>query len=320
MKKTTKVLLTLALAFFISGAALGIASLSAGFSYHEFAQNVEAGRFNLVGPGKWTGEMLSGLGETTQGGNTFEQDYTGVEALKLKAGRADCEIIPYDGAQWKVKGEHLPSRFRCELDGEELCVDCSETHLSFLRLPGSAAKLQLYVPRDQVLNEVDIEAGAGTITMAGSEDFLRCEQLDLECGVGEIDLRADIREEAKLEGGVGKIRMTLAGDEDDFNYKVEYGVGSVTIDGERHSGLGGDYKVDNGAKKNLKAECGVGSVEVLFEKDAASVSPGHHADVDEAAASDHHEEGSEGFSSDHYEAENAALTQEHHEEEEHSDD
>ncbi len=279
MKKTTKVLLMLALAFFIVGAALGIASLSAGFRYSEFAQNIEDGRFNLIGPAEWSKKVtseLAALPGVGGSGKTFEQTYTGVNALQLKVGRADCEIIPYDGQDWKVEGEHLNSRFDCELDDGELCVSCKGPLLSFIGTKNNTAKLKLYAPRDQILEKVDIEAGVGTVAMSEDGDFLRCDQLDLECGVGETDICADIRREAKIAGGVGEVHITLAGKEEDFNYKVEYGVGDVTIDHEKHSGIGGDYKVDNDAEKDLRIECGVGSVELNFREDSA----GHYAEDD----------------------------------------
>ncbi len=275
MKKTTKTLLLLSLAFFLSGVALGITSLCAGFNYNEFVQNVEAGRFNLGGPAR---KLADGLGALTadEKGETFEQSYTGVRALNLKVGLADCEIIPCDGEEWKVEGEHLTSRFNCKLNDGELRVECGRPFLSFIRTKNNTAKLKLYVPRDQVLEEIDIDTGVGTIAMAGDGDFLKCEELKLECGVGKASLRADIREKGKIEGGVGEVCLTLAGKEDDFNYKVEYGVGDVAIDGEKHSGLGGDYEVDNDAAKDLKVECGVGSVELLFEETAARTLTTHH--------------------------------------------
>ena len=257
MKKTTKTLLLLSLAFFLSGVALGIASLCAGFNYNEFVQNVEAGRFNLGGPAR---KLADGLGVLTadEKGKTFEQSYTGVRALNLKVGLADCEIIPCEGEEWKVEGERLNSRFSCKLDDGELCVDCGRALLSFIRTKSNTAKLKLYAPRDQVLEEIDIDAGVGTVAMSGDS------------------LRADIREKGKLEGGVGEVRLTLAGKEDDFNYKVEYGVGGAVIGGEKHSGLGGDYEVDNDAAKDIKVECGVGSVELLFEETAARTLTTHH--------------------------------------------
>lgn len=279
MKKTTKTLLLLSLAFFLSGAALGITSLCVGFSYNEFVQNVEDGRFNLIGPEEWIGKVMSGLGvlsEEEGRGRTFAQTYTDVRALKLKAGQADCEIILCDGSEWKVEGEHLTSRFDCKLDDGELRVECGRPLLSFIRTKSNTAKLKLYVPRDQVLEEIDIDTGVGTIAMTGDGDFLKCEELKLECGVGKTSLRADIREKGKLEGGVGEVSLTLAGKEEDFNYKVEYGVGDIAIDGEKHSGLGGDYEVDNDAAKDLKVECGVGSVELLFEEIAARALTTHH--------------------------------------------
>ncbi len=296
MRKTTKVLLMLALAFFIAGAALGIAGLSAGFRYREFVQSIEAGRLTLIGPVEWTGKMLEDLSArqgTDDGGETFGRTYTGVRALKLRAGRTDCEIIPCDGSEWKVEGEHLTSRCGCELDDGELCIEVDRPFLSFLRSGDHTAKLKLYIPRDQILEEVDIEAGVGTVTMDGDGAFLVCDRLELECGVGKIELCADVRSSARIEGGVGEACVTLAGKEEDYNYRVEYGLGGVTIGGENYSGIGGDYKADNGAEKDLRIECGVGSMELRFREDDTQAVD--HQDGEDAGSEQEHHEGEDHF-------------------------
>lgn len=285
MKRSTKGLLLAGAAFFAVGAALGIASVSAGFRYGDFVEAVEEGRFNFAGPEELTGKVQTELFGSAEQETRFEETYTGVKSLKLKAGQADCEIILCGGPEWKVKGEHLLSRFRCDLDDDELCIDCSGALLGgILRLQGGkTAKLEVYVPRDQILDEVDIEAGVGTVRIAGAEDFLRCRSLDLECGVGEADICADVREEARIEGGVGTICMTLAGKPDDFNYDVECGVGDIRIDNERYSGFGRDARIDNAAEKDVRVECGTGSVELMFAEE-------HHEEEGVQPVDGHHEE------------------------------
>ena len=60
--------------------------------------------------------------------------------------------------------------------------------------------------------------------------------------------------------------MTLQDSEDSYNYKFDSGVGGVTIGESDYSGLGKNKNIDNGAGKTISIECGVGNVEVLFER------------------------------------------------------
>ena len=43
-------------------------------------------------------------------------------------------------------------------------------------------------------------------------------------------------------------------------------MGEVKIAEGRYSGIGVEQQIDHGAAKNLDIECGMGSVEVKFEK------------------------------------------------------
>ena len=60
--------------------------------------------------------------------------------------------------------------------------------------------------------------------------------------------------------------MKLYGEEEDFNYDIDCGIGSIDIGEKRYDSLGAEAKTDHGAEKKVKIDSGIGSVKVWFEK------------------------------------------------------
>lgn len=263
MKKMTKVLLALALVCGITGGAFGIVSLCSGFRMEEFRTALADGRFQMAGVTDWTDDVGSIVTDITAERSNFEETYSGVESLKLDIGVAKCTFLPSDSKEWKVIGYDVPSRFRCRQRSGTLDISCRQAFWSFLNIGNSGPELEIWIPRSQLLEEVQIDAGVGDLSAA--EGILWCERLEIDCGVGDCDIRADIEESAEIDGGVGRVQLELVGQEQDFDYEIDCGVGSVDIGEKRYSELGSETKIDNDADKTIKIECGVGSVEVRFE-------------------------------------------------------
>lgn len=265
MKKTTKGLLMAAFTFLIVGAAFGISSLCFGFRVEAFREAMEEGKFHLVGPTNWSDDLKTWLSNLTTENVEFAESYTGIEKLDLDIGAADCAIIPYAGEEWKVNGYNLPASFTCRQSGKTLKIDCSKSFWSFFHFGGNDAVLELYIPKDQCVDEITIDAGVGYVeTVDGT---LICDKLEFDCGVGDCTLSLDVRKKAKIDGGVGNIWMELAGSEKDYNYDVECGIGSISIGDRYYSELGSEKKINNNADVDLKLDCGVGDIEIYFKED-----------------------------------------------------
>ncbi len=263
MKRMTKLLLFLALAFGIAGGAFGIVSLCSGFRMEEFRTALADGRFEVDGVTDWADDAGSFMKDVSAGRINFEETYSDVESLKLDVGVAKCTLLPSDTKEWKVVGYDVPSRFRCRKSGDTLEVSCRQAFWSFLNFGNKEAEMEIWIPRSQLLKKVQIDAGVGDLY--ASEESLRCEKLKIDCGVGDCDIWADIEERIEIDGGVGSVELTLVGREEDFNYDIDCGVGSVDVGEHHYSELGSDVKVDNGADKKIEIDCGVGSVAVKFE-------------------------------------------------------
>ena len=105
--------------------------------------------------------------------------------------------------------------------------------------------------------EADIEGGAGELVVLGGTIY----NLELEMGVGKLNLTSALRGECDLDYGVGEALLTLVGNKDDYKIKVEKGIGSISVEG---------IDVENGSvigngKTCIDIEGGIGSSKITFK-------------------------------------------------------
>ncbi len=106
-------------------------------------------------------------------------------------------------------------------------------------------------------SEVDIEGGAGKITINGGT----LKDLDLEMGVGELNLSAVLLGDSDLTLGVGESNLTLIGSRDDYKVEIEKGIGSITVDGESVT----DFGSSGNGQNHVQIQGGIGSINLNFQ-------------------------------------------------------
>lgn len=264
MKKSTKRMLIFALILFMMGGAFGIASICMGFRSDDFHAVMEDGRFDFSKASKWGKQISSFFGGAAAGKTEFDERYSEIESLDLEIGAADCTIIPSDTGEWRVSGNKLPDGFQCVQQGDKLVINCNSSFINFFGVGTSNAELTIEIPDSQLLKEVRIDMGVGDLS--GDAGMIRCEKMDIDSGVGDCELWADVTETITIDGGIGDISLKLYGEEEDFNYDIDCGIGSIDIGEKRYDSLGAEAKTDHGAEKKVKIDSGIGSVKVWFEK------------------------------------------------------
>lgn len=270
MKKSTKVLLMAALCMAIAGAAFCIAGICFGFTFSQFVSAVEEGQMEKFFDFR---EERNSSARDEKSENEFfsarqsemEQTLQNIESLDFELGVVQCNMIMWEREDFRLVGYNLPVGFEwSQSENNELEIDCEQSDWKFWEEQDGAV-LEIYVPEGQTLKKVQISAGVGDITVEGG--YLVCEELNLDSGVGECNLKADIQKKVEIEGGIGEVRLELKGKEEDFNYDLENGIGEVVIGGTRLKDLGTDQQIDHGASKDVAVENGIGSVTLLFSED-----------------------------------------------------
>lgn len=139
-------------------------------------------------------------------------------------------------------------------------------------------QLELYIPMG-VLKEIEIEAAAGVVTA----DRIIVDRVAVEIDAASVQIdELQVTKEAELQVGAGKIvvgyyegpsldvdcamgsiTVVCEGNEFDYNYEMECGMGRIVFNKESYSLIGEKNRHNNGRSKMIEAECEMG--EIIFE-------------------------------------------------------
>lgn len=103
-----------------------------------------------------------------------------------------------------------------------------------------------------------IKGGAGYLAVRESE----LKNLDLDMGVGKVELGVKLTGSSQIDAGVGKLELTLQGALDDYRIKVEKGIGSITLNGEKLA----DGTVRGEGATTVDIDGGVGATEIRVQQ------------------------------------------------------
>lgn len=262
MRKGSRKRLKAALVCAVIGAGCCIAGLCLGFTFGDFYTAIEAGKFQVIGQKIIQKNFVNQRESTTKEYEQIIQQEIENLDLDLKVG--DCTLHIYDGDDWRISGENLPSGFRCRVkDSGTLKIDCSDNEWKVWENQ-SDVRLDIYIPQDHFLKKIDLDTGVGDIRT--EQSFLKCRKLDLDSDVGDVELYLDAEKEVDIDGGVGAITVTLHGTMLDYDFDVDSGVGEIILEDNILSGFGDRYKLDNGADCKVDLDSGVGKITILFDE------------------------------------------------------
>jgi len=197
--------------------------------------------------------------------------------------------------------KNLTRKITCSVEHNILKVD-DDAKKIWNNLKNAYVTIQ--IPKDKTFEKITIETGAGTLKLntnlnadnirvdigagelvsedyqinaeeelniyvgAGSVDLedVKAKQLKVESGVGEAHMNRVLADNIRIDCGMGDIKLGCIGVLEDFDYKIDYGIGSVSVGDSTYSGLGGSKVIQNKSDKKIEIECGVGSVDVDFTK------------------------------------------------------
>lgn len=119
------------------------------------------------------------------------------------------------------------------------------------------------VDGDLTADELDIEIGAGEFTNTAS---ITVNKLDVEVGAGSADITELTVKKVDGECGIGSLSMSIKGKEEEYNYKLECGIGEISIGSDDYSGFAREKDITYpGASGEIDLECGIGEIEIAFE-------------------------------------------------------
>ena len=95
---------------------------------------------------------------------------------------------------------------------------------------------------------------------------LECKDFELDASMGTAKVsRLTCENKTSIQVGAGQVSASLTGYESEYNYKVDVGLGSVSIGDNHFSGIT-DQKMNHGTtQKLIDVDCALGKVNVRTE-------------------------------------------------------
>ena len=156
-------------------------------------------------------------------------------------------------------------------------------------------KVIIYVPKDEVFEEVNLEEGAGKMEIeklstnildlefgagvasinelnvfydaeikggTGKFELLNGDinNFDLDMGVGKMDITSKVSGTSSIDAGIGELDFNILGSRDDYRVKADGGIGSVYLNNEKitknkYYGSGANY---------IEIDGGIGKINLNF--------------------------------------------------------
>lgn len=229
----------------------------------------------------------------------FTDSFTDVKSLDINNSSGSLKIMV--GETFKVEAEKVPEGFEAKVTGSgKLVISDREEGIQFLwfnfgGFDNPNSKITLYVPADFIAKEAKIDNGAGSVSLEGLQakeltisagtgnitgsnlaadkvkidggvgnvtfSDVNFKDADFDCGVGDLNIDGVLLGKNEIDCGVGSVDLDLIGIEDNYDFNVDTGVGTVKINGKKVSG---DRKTDKNADNSIKIDGGVGDVRIDF--------------------------------------------------------
>ena len=228
----------------------------------------------------------------------YDKEFTNVKSLKIDNSIGSLEIRI--GDEFRVVAYNVTKKFIAEIDesGRLSVMDRGDNFkflwFDFDGVTHPNSKIVVYVPSDFAAKEVLISTGAGNTSIEGiNTDYLYIDggagsisgtdivakkvklnsgvgsttfnnvtfgESTFDCGVGKFEVSGKLFGETNVDCGVGEVKLDVAGEEGDYGYNVDTGVGPIKWNGHKISG-----KNNAQAENLIKVDGGVGPVYINIQ-------------------------------------------------------
>lgn len=210
-------------------------------------------------------------------------EYKGINEISLDLSYLGVIVEPSDNDAVIVDTSQLSSEIRNDIvisqDGGELELE-TEGHRGFKWNTEEMELLYISIPRGTHYDAFSADVGAGLLEMKGVSageislevgagqiiaEGVYTDVLEADCGAGQITLQGEVLQNADLDCDIGEVLFTLPGDMEVYNYELACSAGELIVGDESYSGIRNRIRIDNGSSCQIKAECRIGRMEIMFE-------------------------------------------------------
>lgn len=219
-----------------------------------------------------------------------------IKNLDIELAAGTFEIVEGDDDKILIRSA---KKIRAAQSGSTLKIDTGKrVKVHFFGVTDEGNRVEITLPKDKEFHTIDLEIGAGTMNadaLLGEEleveigageiivDELVCEkarisvgagkavvdngsseELDLDVGMGEIWYAGSLAGDLDADCGMGNMDVRLDAKEEDFDYKIDVGMGNITVGNASYGGMAQSKEIDNDADNKMDLDCGMGNIKVHF--------------------------------------------------------
>ena len=254
--------LAIALALFlIFMIASGIISIIGGISniFDKSESNKITSKINLNGLSSYLDIKIKGATLNIKKSN---KAYVEVSSDKIKVSEKDNKITIEDTTRRhfittskEVINLYIPEDYKYDL----IAIDAGAGKMNIEYLNTKKLILNLGAGKtviDSIFSdESKIDAGVGSFSILSGE----LTNANINLGVGKIDIKAKFYRDNKIKTGIGAVNLVLV--DNDYTLKIDKGLGSININGEK---IKKDTTIGNG-NNILDIDGGIGSINIMVD-------------------------------------------------------
>ena len=219
----------------------------------------------------------------------FNQNYKYIESMDIDIVCSSIEIV--SGNEFKIEST-TKNDITCKEVNGRLKIEENNGWFTNKDLSG---KITIYVPETTILEEIDLDTGAGEIKLeninarkldldqgAGIVKIInskfektdidggagkieinssKLNNLELDCGAGKVEVESEITGNSKISAGIGEIDIILLGDKENYNITAEKGIGNIKIENQECNS-NTTYGIGN---NKIKVEGGIGNITIEYK-------------------------------------------------------
>lgn len=201
-----------------------------------------------------------------------------INSLELKIDLGEVEIKTGDKFRVEVSDINK-EKIDVKIENNKLIIISKK--FTFLNFGDYNPKMTVYIPSNYEFENISVKLGTGQLianNLTSKETDLKVgtgrlettnhtsNNTNINCGAGQIVYQGKITNNAEIDCGVGEIKLDLNGNEKDYNYDLDVGIGEVSINESRYAGLGNNKNINNNqVNKLFNIKCGIGRIEIKIK-------------------------------------------------------
>lgn len=188
-----------------------------------------------------------------------------VKDLEVNNSIGNVTIIETDTADIHVTGKNLNEASSIELHGDKLYIESAAVNVELFgvklgeKVNEEDIGITIEIPKDFKFESVYLMNSVGEMKVSD----ITAESMRIENNMGSMTAERILASETRIESGVGNVNVSFSGTMNDYDMRLEPGIGSIVVDGVKQSEMN---HTNREAENSIRVEGGAGKVTIDFEE------------------------------------------------------